>query len=121
MDEPVRPASRERDLLAAVAGGVAVGLLALTLPSPVALLGLVPALVAGLDFARRRQLQPIGVLLIAAALTAGLPSGWALLRALRTPGATFEPATAAVFSAACGALVLGVMLMLLAPEEDPGS
>lgn len=117
MDEPARRASRERDLLAAVAGGVAVGLLALALPSPVALLGLIPALVAGLDFARRRQLQPIGVLLIAAALAAGLPSGWALLEALRTTGSTVEPATAAVFSAACGALILGVMLML-APTED---
>ena len=78
MDEPVRPASRERDLLAAVAGGVAVGLLALTLPSPVALLGLDPGP------RRRPRLRPpapapaLGVLLIAAALTAGLPSGWTL-------------------------------------------
>jgi hypothetical protein len=40
MDEPARRASSARDLLADVAGGVAVGLLALALPSPVALLGL---------------------------------------------------------------------------------
>jgi len=119
MEERTRRASRERDLLAAIAGGVAVGLLALTLPSPIALLGLIPALVAGFDFARRREVQPIGVLLIAAALSAGLPSGAAALHAWRTPGAVLEPVTAAVFGVACGAFVLGAMLLLAGGGDSP--
>jgi hypothetical protein len=110
----------QRDVLMAVVGGVAVGLLALAFPSWVALLGLIPAAVASFDFARRRQIQPIGLLLLAAALTAGLPTGLAFVNAARTPGATFDPALAAVFALACGALVLGVMLMLI-PRDEPAA
>ncbi|MGZ3588363.1 MAG: hypothetical protein ACXVAE_04770 [Candidatus Limnocylindrales bacterium] len=109
----------QRDVLIAVVGGVAVGLLALAFPSWVALLGLIPAAVASFDFARRRQIQPIGLLLLAAALTAGLPTGLAFVNAARTPDTTFDPAMAAVFALACGALVLGVMLMLIPRDEPP--
>jgi hypothetical protein len=111
----------DRDTLLAVVSGVAVGLLALSFPSPIAFLGLIPAVIASLDLLRRRQLTAVGVLLVAAALSAGLPSGWTLFGASRTAGAGLPAATAAVFGVACGALILGVMVLLLEPgdEADP--
>ena len=77
----------DRDTLLAVVSGVAVGLLALSFPSPIAFLGLIPAVIASLDLLRRRQLTAVGVLLVAAALSAGLPSGWTLFGASRAAGA----------------------------------
>jgi outer membrane biosynthesis protein TonB len=119
----------DRDTLLAVVSGVAVGLLALSFPSPIAYLGLIPAVVASLDLLRRRQLTAVGVLLVTAALSAGLPSGWTLFGAARTAGVGLPAATAAVFGIACGALILGVMVLLLeqgdetaptpAPATDP--
>lgn len=108
----------DRDTLLAVVSGVAVGLLALSFPSPIAFLGLIPAVIASLDLLRRRQLTAVGVLLVAAALSAGLPSGWTLFGASRAAGAGLPAATAAVFGVACGALILGVMVLLLEPSDD---
>jgi hypothetical protein len=108
----------DRDTLLAVVSGVAVGLLALSFPSPIAFLGLIPAVIASLDLLRRRQLTAVGVLLVSAALAAGLPSGFTLFGASRTPGAGLPAATAAVFGVACGALILGVMVLLLEPGDD---
>jgi len=108
----------DRDTLLAVVSGVAVGLLALSFPSPVAFLGLVPGVIAVLDLARRRQLTAVGVLLVAASLTAGLPSAWALFGGGRVAGTALPAATAAVFGVACGTLILGVMVLLLEPGSD---
>ena len=103
----------DRDTLLAVVSGVAVGLLALTFPSPVAFLGLIPAVIASLDLLRRGQQTAVGVLLLAAALAAGLPSGWMLFGGSRAAGVGLPAETAAVFGVACGALILGVMVLLL--------
>jgi hypothetical protein len=111
----------DRDTLLAVVSGVAVGLLALSFPSPIAYLGLIPAVVASLDLLRRRQLTAVGVLLVTAALSAGLPSGWTLFGATRTAGVGLPAATAAVFGIACGALILGVMVLLLEQGDDAGA
>lgn len=108
----------DRDVFLAIVSGVAVGLLALAFPSPIAFLGLIPGIIASLDLARRRQLTAVGVLLLAAALTAGLPSGWTLFGPDRVAGAGLPAAVAAVFGAACGALILGVMVLLLEPSAD---
>jgi len=105
----------DRDVLLAVISGAAVGLLALSFPSPIALLGLVPGVIASVDLVRRRQLTAVGALLLTAAVTAGLPSGLTLFGPGRVAGAGLPAATAAVFGAACGALILGVMLLLLEP------
>lgn len=103
----------DRDTLLAVVSGVAVGLLALSFPSPVAFLGLIPAVIASLDLLRRGQQTAVGVLLLAAALAAGLPSGWMLFGGSRAAGVGLPAETAAVFGVACGALILGVMVLLL--------
>ncbi len=103
----------DRDTLLAVVSGVAVGLLALSFPSPVAFLGLIPAVIASLDLLRRGQQTAVGVLLLSAALAAGLPSGWMLFGGSRAAGVGLPAETAAVFGAACGALILGVMVLLL--------
>ncbi|MGZ6269749.1 MAG: hypothetical protein ACXWMU_04175 [Candidatus Limnocylindrales bacterium] len=92
---------------------MAVGLLALSFPSPVAFLGLIPAVIASLDLLRRGQQTAVGVLLLAAALAAGLPSGWMLFGGSRASGVGLPAETAAVFGVACGALILGVMVLLL--------
>ena len=84
----------DRDTLLAVVSGVAVGLLALSFPSPVAFLGLIPAVIASLDLLRRGQQTAVGVMLLSAAFAAGLPSGWMLFggsRAAARSGTT--PAT----------------------------
>ena len=114
----------DRDTLLAVVSGVAVGLLALSFPSPVAFLGLIPAVIASLDLLRRGQQTAVGVLLVAAALAAGLPSGWMLFGSSRVAGTGLPPETAAVFGVACGALILGVMVLLLEPggsEPEPSA
>ncbi|MFI5262257.1 MAG: hypothetical protein ACHQZR_06875 [Candidatus Limnocylindrales bacterium] len=108
----------DRDTLLAVVSGVAVGLLALSFPSPIAFLGLIPGAIAALDLARRRQLTSVGVLLISAALTAGLPSAWTLFGPDRVSGAGLPAATAAVFGVACGTFILGVMVLLIEPDAD---
>jgi len=112
-------ARSDRDTLLAVVSGVAVGLLGLSFPSPVAFLGLIPAVIASLDLLRRGQQTAVGVLLVAAALAAGLPSGWMLFGGPRGPGVGLPPETAAVFGVACGALILGVMVLLLDQGEEP--
>lgn len=103
----------DRDTLLAVVSGVAVGLLALAFPSPVAFLGLIPAVIASLDLLRRGQQTAVGVLMLSAAFAAGLPSGWMLFGGSRAAGAGLPAETAAVFGVACGALILGVMVLLL--------
>jgi hypothetical protein len=103
----------DRDTLLGVVSGVAVGLLALTFPSPVAFLGLIPAVIASLDLLRRGQQTAVGVLMLSAALAAGLPSGWMLFGGSRAAGVGLPAETAAVFGVACGALILGVMILLL--------
>jgi hypothetical protein len=108
----------DRDTLLAVVSGMAVGLLALSFPNPIAFLGLIPAVIASLDLLRRRQLTAVGVLLVSAALAAGLPSGWTLFGASRAPGVGLPAATAAVFGVACGALILGVMVLLLEQGDE---
>jgi len=111
----------DRDTLLAVVSGVAVGLLALSFPSPIAFLGLIPAVIASLDLLRRGQQTAVGVLLVSAALAAGLPSGWLLFGGSRAPGVGLPADTAAVFGVACGGLILGVMVLLLEQaEEAPG-
>lgn len=108
----------QRDVLIAIAGGVAVGLLAITFPSWLALLGVVAAIIAAVDLAHRREWRAIGALLLAAALTAGLPSGWIVLRAIRAGGSGPEVAITAIFAVSCGALILGTMLVLMQPENE---
>lgn len=108
----------ERDTLLAIVSGMAVGLLALSFPSPIALVGLIPAVIAALDLLRRRQLTAVGVLLVAAALSAGLPSGLMLFGGSRAAGVGLPAATAAVFGVACGALILGIMVLLLEPGDE---
>ncbi len=113
----------DRDTLLAVVSGVAVGLLALSFPSPIAFLGLIPAVIASFDLLRRGQQTAVGVLLLSAALAAGLPSGWMLFGGSRATGVGLPAETAAVFGVACGALILGVMVLLLdqggaAPEPN---
>ncbi len=108
----------DRDTLLAVVSGVAVGLLALSFPSPVAFLGLIPAVIASLDLLRRDQQTAVGVLLVSAALAAGLPSGWMLFGGSRAAGVGLPPETAAVFGVACGALILGVMVLLLDQGDE---
>ncbi|HTS14998.1 MAG TPA: hypothetical protein VMH24_04980 [Candidatus Sulfotelmatobacter sp.] len=111
----------DRDTLLAVVSGVAVGLLALTFPSPIAFLGLIPAVIAALDLLRRGQQTAVGVLLVAAALAAGLPSGYMLFGMPRAAGEGVPAETAAVFGVACGALILGVMMLLLEQDEGPAA